>query len=142
MYCTLYSNHCIRYLIVLSKCLYPVFVRNRYSFRSGIYWCPVTVAAECSMGIHRIASPNSELVKWGKRVPMAKCRHFVELPWCCEVWLCTCAVGWSDFWRKKKIWAHVMLYSSRLLGDPKSKILLWSVAFSFGARLHKASENP
>ena len=31
---------------------------------------------------------------------------------------------------------------SRLFWDPKSKILLRSVAFSLGAGPHKASENP
>ena len=40
-------------------------------------------------------------------------------------------VGWSDFW--KKWWAHCMhVVHSRLFWDPKSKILLWSNAFSHG----------
>ena len=49
-----------------------------------------------------------------------------------------CTVGWSDFWRKK---CGHMSCCSRLLWDPKSKILLWSVAFSLGGGPHKASEN-
>ena len=56
-------------------------------------------------------------------------------------------VGWSHFWRKKKsqsrvesflkkkkMCAHVTLYCSRLFWDPKSKILLLSVAFLLGLR--------
>ena len=33
-------------------------------------------------------------------------------------------------WFLKKNWEHAMLYCSTLFWDPKSKILLWSVAFS------------